>query len=173
MPDHPWSLVPASHTLLGPSLLTIETTLSNWRNTSQGSRDPHARRDAPDWWIDKMATTRIGRRLFSSVRRPQVPLNRLTSPASQADPERILAHCLRTERSVAWWLIFFVTTKGQEGWSRSREGLLCCWRLRDVYVITMWCGAKHEGRQGRIEMFTGLIYDRLLLLKIVLYYLIF
>lgn len=50
-----------------------------------------------------MATARIGR-LFSSVRRPPVPPNRLTSPASQVNPERIPAHCSRTERGVAWWL---------------------------------------------------------------------
>lgn len=49
----------SSHThtkLLGPFLLTIETILSNSRNTSQNSRDSHVRRDTPDWWIDKMAT---------------------------------------------------------------------------------------------------------------------
>lgn len=102
-----WSLVPASHTLLGPSLLTIETILSNSRNTSQNSRDPHARRDMPDWWIDKMATDSSPLVFVrSSTPSPAKPPNISRIIGRMNFSEWILAYCPRMRRDIAWWLIF-------------------------------------------------------------------
>jgi len=94
----------------------------------------------------------ISRRLFSFV-------GSLTSKSA------ILFHILHRDRSRtslssrhSWtkcdistgW--FFSATKGVRGMiiARSRDGLFCRWRPRNVYLITMWCGVKHEDCQDRV-----------------------
>jgi len=48
--------------------------------------------------------------------------------------------------------VFLLWRKMNERWSRSRDGLCSAVgeSARDVYVITMWCGVKHEDCQDRV-----------------------